>query len=153
MSNAATYLVNTDPATGGSPTLELNSGRATARVLVANTGDRAVQVGSHYHFFEVNAALQFDREAAYGRHLNIPSGLAIRFEPGDSREVELVDFGGTRTLYGFAGLVNGQLDDPSIRQAAQAALQDFLAHANAEPGTEHQAKTSDAPANETPQGK
>lgn len=112
--------------------IEINAGRATATVLVANTGDRAVQVGSHYHFYEGNAALQFDREAAYGKHLAIPSGLAIRFEPGDEREVELVDFGGTRVLYGFSNVVNGAFADPAVKKAAAERLKDFLENSNAE---------------------
>lgn len=110
-------------------TIELNPGRRTVTLRVANTGDRAVQIGSHYHFFEVNPALSFDREAAWGMHLSIPSGLAVRFEPGDTREVELVDFGGRRILHGFAGLVEGALDDPAVKKAALADLPDFL-HSN-----------------------
>jgi len=77
---------------------------------VANTGDRPVQVGSHFHFFEVNAALEFNREAARGLRLDIPAGTAVRFEPGDSREVQLVPFAGQRRIFGFNGLVNGPLD-------------------------------------------
>lgn len=90
--------------------IELNAGRETKRVTVANTGDRPIQVGSHFHFYEVNSALQFDRESAKGMRLNIPSGNAIRFEPGDEREVELVILAGSRQVYGFNGLVNGNLD-------------------------------------------
>src|SRR5215467_11291662 len=89
--------------------IELNAGRATARVQVSNTGDRPVQVGSHCHFFEVNRALVFDRQAAYGMRLNVAAGTAVRFEPGDTREVELVALGGTRTVYGINGRVNGKL--------------------------------------------
>lgn len=88
-----------------------NSGKATVSINVTNTGDRPVQVGSHTHFFEVNKALSFPREKAYGFHLNIPSGTSIRFEPGDSREVELTEYGGSRTVFGFSGLVNGNLDE------------------------------------------
>lgn len=106
--------------------LELNSGRRTTRITVANTGDRAIQVGSYYHFFEVNPALDFDREAAWGMHLDIPAGLAIRFEPGDEREVQLVDFGGRRVLYGFANLANGSLDDPEVKATALRRLDGFL---------------------------
>ncbi|NEP21370.1 urease subunit beta [Moorena sp. SIO3I6] len=87
--------------------------RATIRVRVANTGDRPIQVGSHFHFFEVNEALQFDREATTGMRLNIPAGTAIRFEPGDEREVELVTLVGSRQVYGFNGKINGQLDSSS----------------------------------------
>ena len=86
-----------------------NSGRTTATVLVKNTGDRPVQVGSHYHFFEVNRALDFDRPAAYGMRLNIAAGTAVRFEPGEEKEVHLVAFGGARVVYGHNGQVNGAL--------------------------------------------
>jgi urease beta subunit len=89
--------------------IELNAGRDTAKVLVKNTGDRPVQVGSHYHFFEVNKALEFGRQAAYGMRLNIPAGTAVRFEPGDEKEIDLVAFGGARVIYGHNGLVNGPL--------------------------------------------
>ncbi|WP_133650852.1 urease subunit beta [Paraburkholderia flava] len=88
---------------------ELNAGRTTLTVTVANTGDRPVQVGSHYHFYEVNTALSFDRAAARGFRLNIASGTAVRFEPGQSRTVELVELAGARTVYGFNGLVMGKL--------------------------------------------
>ena len=89
---------------------ELNAGRETVSVVVSNTGDRPVQVGSHFHFYEVNAALSFDRDTAYGMHLNIASGLTVRFEPGDEKTVELTPFGGTREIYGLNGRVNGKLD-------------------------------------------
>jgi urease subunit beta len=90
--------------------LELNSGRPVTTLTVANTGDRPVQVGSHFHFFEANAALVFDRPAARGQRLDIPAGTAIRFEPGDTRQVHLVPFGGTRRIVGFRGQINGPLD-------------------------------------------
>ncbi len=90
--------------------LELNAGRPVTTVLVANRGDRPVQVGSHFHFFEANEALAFDREATRGQRLDIPAGTAIRFEPGDSREVQLVPFAGERRVFGFNGLINGPLD-------------------------------------------
>ena len=90
--------------------LELNAGRPVTTVLVANSGDRPVQVGSHFHFFEANEALQFNRDATRGQRLDIPAGTAIRFEPGDSREVRLVPYGGERRVFGFNGLVNGPLD-------------------------------------------
>ena len=90
--------------------LELNAGRPVTTVLVANRGDRPVQVGSHFHFFEANEALVFEREATRGQRLDIPAGTAIRFEPGDSREVQLVPFAGERRVFGFNGLVNGPLD-------------------------------------------
>ncbi len=86
-----------------------NAGRKTVRVRVSNTGNRPVQVGSHTHFFEVNKALEFPRREAYGFHLNIPAGTSLRFEPGDTREVELVEYAGRKTVYGFSGLVNGKL--------------------------------------------
>lgn len=90
-------------------TLALNAGRRTLTITVANTGDRPIQVGSHYHFAETNAALSFDRETARGMRLNIASGTAVRFEPGQSRTVELVDYAGERKVYGFRGLVQGTL--------------------------------------------
>ncbi len=89
--------------------VEINSGRVTVRMRVANTGDRPIQVGSHYHFFETNAALQFDRAAARGFRLNIASGTATRFEPGQAREVELVAYDGDRTVYGFDQKIMGRL--------------------------------------------
>ncbi|MDH4583839.1 urease subunit beta [Pseudomonas sp. BN415] len=89
--------------------IELNAGRRTLTLSVANTGDRPIQVGSHYHFFETNDALAFDRAAARGMRLNIPAGTAVRFEPGQSREVELVDLAGNRRVFGFAGRVMGDL--------------------------------------------
>lgn len=87
----------------------LNAGRRTATVVVQNSADRPIQVGSHYHFAETNGALQFDRNAARGMRLNIASGTAVRFEPGQQRTVELVDFGGDRVIHGFRGLVQGKL--------------------------------------------
>ncbi|CAM3685803.1 urease subunit beta [Ectopseudomonas alcaliphila] len=90
--------------------IELNAGRRTLTLSVANSGDRPIQVGSHYHFFETNDALLFDRAAARGMRLNIPAGTAVRFEPGQSREVELVDLAGKRRVFGFAGRVMGDLD-------------------------------------------
>jgi urease subunit beta len=90
--------------------VELNAGRPTARVVVRNRGDRPVQVGSHYHFFEANSALDFDRAAAYGLRLDIPAGTAIRFEPGEEKEVPLVAFAGARVIHGHNGKVNGKLN-------------------------------------------
>ena len=87
----------------------LNPGRRTATLVVQNSGDRPIQVGSHYHFAETNGALQFDRKAAHGMRLNIASGTAVRFEPGQQRTVELVDYAGGRLVYGFRGLVQGKL--------------------------------------------
>jgi urease subunit beta len=90
--------------------IELNAGRETIKLQVANTGDRPIQVGSHFHFFEVNTALNFDREQARGMRLDIPAGTAVRFEPGDEKEVILVPLVGSRQVYGFNGKVNGNLD-------------------------------------------
>jgi urease subunit beta len=89
--------------------IELNSGRPTVTIEVANTGDRPIQVGSHYHFFETNAALKFDRAKARGFRLDIPAGTAVRFEPGQTRGVRLVAYGGERTVYGFNAKVSGKL--------------------------------------------
>jgi urease subunit beta len=90
--------------------IELNAGRETVRLMVGNTGDRPIQIGSHYHFYEANEALEFNREQAKGMRLDIPAGTAVRFEPGDEREVQLVPFVGSREVYGFNGKVNGMLD-------------------------------------------
>ena len=90
--------------------IELNADRPTVRMLVGNTGDRPIQIGSHYHFYEANEALKFNREQAKGMRLDIPAGTAVRFEPGDEREVQLVPFVGTRQVYGFNEKVNGELD-------------------------------------------
>jgi len=89
--------------------IELNAGRSTVVITVANTGDRPIQVGSHYHFYETNEALAFDRPKAYGCRLNIPAGTAVRFEPGQERTVELVELAGERAVYGFLGKVMGKL--------------------------------------------
>ena len=91
-------------------TIDLNTGRATVEVIVANTGDRPIQIGSHFHFYEVNSALEFERESAKGMRLNIPAGTAVRFEPGDEKTVILVALAGSREVYGFNGLVNQKLD-------------------------------------------
>jgi urease subunit beta len=88
-----------------------NVGKSTTAVSVRNTGDRPIQVGSHTHFFEVNKALEFQRKQSYGCHLNIPAGTSVRFEPGDTKEIELTEFGGKKIVYGFSGLVNGNLDE------------------------------------------
>ncbi len=90
--------------------IEINVGRATIKLTVANTGDRPIQVGSHYHFYETNAALSFEREQARGYRLNIAAGTAVRFEPGQSREVELVAYAGERVVYGFNGKIMGPLE-------------------------------------------
>ena len=97
------YVLRPEPITA-------NAGREAIEVAVTNTGDRPVQVGSHYHFAEANAALDFDREAAHGRRLDIPAGTAARFEPGDSRTVRLIELAGSREVYGLSNGVNGKLD-------------------------------------------
>jgi urease subunit beta len=97
--------------------IELNAGRRTVRLTVANTGDRPIQVGSHFHFFETNEALRFDRAAARGFRLNIAAGTAVRFEPGQERDVELVALAGDRIVYGFNGLVMGRLDGAAKARA------------------------------------
>ncbi len=103
--------------------IEANAGRTTARVIVRNAGDRPVQVGSHFHFFETNRELDFDRDSAYGMRLNIPAGTAVRFEPGEEKEVELTPFGGRRVMQGCNGLVEGPLDAEGARQNALARAQ------------------------------
>jgi urease beta subunit len=102
--------------------VEINQGRQRIMIPVSNTGDRAIQIGSHFHFFEVNRALAFDRAATLGMRLDIAAGTAVRFEPGDTREVTLVAIGGTRAVFGFNGLVMGKIDSPDIaRQALERA--------------------------------
>ena len=102
--------------------IEINVGRRTARLSVRNTGDRPIQVGSHFHFFEVNRALDFDRAAALGMRLDVPSGQSIRFEAGDERDVDLVELGGSRRVIGFNNLVNGGLtSDSTVEQALERA--------------------------------
>ncbi len=98
--------------------VQANVGRRVARVVVKNTGDRPIQVGSHYHFFETNRALGFDRAAAYGMRLNIAAGTAVRFEPGEEKEVELTEFGGGRVIHGFNGLVEGALATAGAQERA-----------------------------------
>lgn len=93
----------------------INAGRRTATVTVANRGDRPIQVGSHFHFFEINRALDFDRNAAFGMRLDIPAGTAVRFEPGDEREVGLVEFAGGRKIMGLNALTDGDADSPQVR--------------------------------------
>jgi urease subunit beta len=104
-----------------------NAGRRTLRLVVRNAGDRPIQVGSHYHFFETNRALGFDRAAAYGMRLNIPAGTAVRFEPGEEKEIELTEFGGSQIIHGFNGLVEGPLAAKGARERAieRAKKEDF----------------------------
>jgi len=129
------YLYGDDP-------VEINAGRRTHTLNVANTGDRAIQVGSHYHFFEANSALMFDRDATLGMHLNIPAGTAIRFEPGDDRDVELCAFGGTGLLVGFSGLLNGGIaSHPARVEAVRRAMERGFRGATEEAGTGPEAAT------------
>ena len=100
------------------------TGRQTVELIVANTGDRPIQVGSHCHFFESNRALRFDREKAYGFRLQVPAGTAVRFEPGEDKRVTLVSIGGNRVAYGINGLVNGRLDDSSVKAKALAVARE-----------------------------
>jgi urease subunit gamma/beta len=101
--------------------IELNAGRERITLTATNTGDRPVQIGSHYHFFEVNKSMEFDRAAAFNKRLDIPAGTAVRFEPGISKEVTLVSFGGEQHLSGLNNLTNGAASDPAVRAAAIAA--------------------------------
>ena len=98
--------------------IELNSEKDTAQIKVTNTADRPIQVGSHYHFFEVNKALEFQRKRAYGMRLDIPAGTAVRFEPGETKRVNLVEIGGNREGYGLNGLVEGNMEDVKVREKA-----------------------------------
>lgn len=127
--------------------IEYNLGRKTAKLTVRNTGDRPIQVGSHFHFFEVNRYLEFDREAAFGCHLNIPSTTAIRFEPGDQKEVEVVTYSGKRRVMGFNGLVMGYTGDEdaptyfparmkAVRRARHRGFKSTSGH-DAEPSTQN----------------
>jgi urease beta subunit len=108
----------------GDGDIDANFGRATARVTVANTGDRPIQVGSHYHFFEANKALSFDRAAAWGMRLNIPAGTAVRFEPGDEKIVELVALAGAREVHGLNALADGPTDEASRAAALERAARE-----------------------------
>lgn len=93
-----------------------NEGKRTEKITVSNTGDRPIQVGSHFHFFEVNKALEFDRKAAFGMRLDIASGTAVRFEPGEEKEVTLVEIGGKKEIHGFSGLTEGNISDDKVRE-------------------------------------
>ncbi|MGW9120089.1 urease subunit beta [Streptomyces sp. NPDC055663] len=108
----------------GKEPIEINAGRRTVQLTVHNTGDRAVQVGSHYHFFEVNSALSFDRQQALGMHLNIPAGTSVRIEPGGTRDVELCTYAGTGRLVGFSGLLDGSLASHPVKvEAVRRAIE------------------------------
>ncbi len=117
MSNpSAYYIASVEP-------VDINAGRPTVTLPVWNTGDRAIQVGSHFHFFESNRALRFDREVSYGMRLDIPAGTAVRFEPGDRKDVTLVAIGGARRIHGLNGLTNGSLDSPEVRADALTEME------------------------------
>jgi urease beta subunit len=109
------YILKQEP-------IEINLGKKTAKVTVVNTGDRPVQVGSHFHFFEINKSMDFDREKAFGMRLDIPAGTAVRFEPGEEKEIGLVAFGGNHNIFGFNNLVNGDVLSPEIKQKAMDRL-------------------------------
>jgi urease subunit beta len=136
----------------GDDTIEINAGRASATLRVSNTGDRPVQVGSHFHFFEVNPAMRFEREQAWGMHLDIPAGTGVRFEPGETKQVTLVAFAGARRVVGFNGLVNGGLDSAQTRTAALRRLTE-RGFQNGEPSTAPDAASASAvSAPQTPKG-
>ena len=102
-----------------------NAGKSTTSMSVRNTGDRPIQVGSHTHFFEANKALEFPRKQSYGYRLNIPAGTSVRFEPGETKEIELTEFGGKKIVYGFNGLVNGSLEEKQEEAFKKAAEKGF----------------------------
>ncbi len=112
------YFLSEDP-------IIANVGKSVIILDVKNTGDRPIQVGSHAHFFEINKALEFSRKKSYGFHLNIPAGTSIRFEPGDSKKIELTEFSGKKTVYGFSGLVNGSLSEKQNEAFSKAKEQGF----------------------------
>ena len=112
------YFLSEDP-------IIANVGKSVITLDVKNTGDRPIQVGSHAHFFEINKALEFSRKKSYGFHLNIPAGTSIRFEPGDSKKIELTEFSGKRIVYGFSGLVNGSLTEKKDEAFTKAKEQGF----------------------------
>ncbi|SEM96363.1 urease subunit beta [Halorientalis persicus] len=124
----------------GAGPITINEGRETATVSVANTGDRPVQVGSHFHFFEVNRALAFDRETAFGMRLDVPAGTAVRFEPGDEREVDLVAYGGKQRVTGHNGLTDGATSDGGAGDALTRARERGFA----DTGSESEAETSES---------
>jgi urease beta subunit len=125
--NPGEYFLEPEP-------IVANGHRRAVRVLVKNRGDRPIQVGSHYHFFEANRALEFDRASAYGMRLNIAAGTAVRFEPGEGKHIELTTIGGARIVYGFNGLVAGALDADGNRERALSRLREAGFH-------DHQEKT------------
>ena len=103
--------------------IKCNVGRNTVNIVVVNTGDRPVQTGSHFHFFEVNKQMEFDREKAFGMRLNIAAATAVRFEPGEEKEIELVEFGGNKKIFGFNNLVNGEINEVNKKASIQKAEQ------------------------------
>ena len=108
-------------------TIEYNKGKQAIKLEVVNTGDRPIQIGSHFHFFEVNKALKFDREKAYGTHLDIASGTSVRFEPGEEKEVDLVMVGGTERIFGFNGLTEAQINEDTLLPSLEnAKLRKFI---------------------------
>lgn len=132
----------------GSPTynhkdeeIEINAGRPSVTLLVSNTGDRAVQIGSHFHFFETNKALLFERELAYGMHLDLPAGTGVRIEAGDTREVTLTAFAGSRRLIGFNNLVDGGLDSADTKIRAMERMNE-LGFRNGKPTAEPSANNT-----------
>ena len=102
--------------------IHANNGRSTVKITVVNTGDRPVQIGSHYHFFEVNKEMTFDRKSAFGMRLNIPAGTAVRFEPGERKKVELVEFGGNKMIFGFNDLTNGIVNEENKKVSIEKAI-------------------------------
>ena len=112
------YFTSSEPITA-------NDGKSTISLSVRNTGDRPIQVGSHTHFFEVNKALEFPREQSYGFHLNFPAGTSVRFEPGETKKIELTEFGGKKVVYGFNGLVNGSLEEKQDEAFKKAVEKGF----------------------------
>ncbi len=130
----------------GEGQIELNAGQPRVTIRVHNTGDRAVQVGSHFHFFETNRALKFDRDKAFGKRLDIPSGTAVRFEPGDTKEVTLVEYGGGLRLVGFGGLLNGSVRSEAAHREALKRMRE-RGYLDAPDGDgEKPSKTSKSPA-------
>ncbi|MFD8525788.1 urease subunit beta [Streptosporangium canum] len=132
----------------GEGEIEINQGRRKASLTVRNTGDRAVQICSHYHFFEVNRAISFDRDAAFGMHLDLPAGNAIRIEPGDTHNVNLVEYGGGLRVYGFSGLVDGSVRADKARRVALERMDilGFLDEPAGQGGTAEKAPPKKAPA-------
>jgi urease beta subunit len=110
--------------------IECNVGRATIKIGVVNTGDRPVQVGSHFHFFEVNKQMKFDRAKAFGMRLNIPAGTAVRFEPGEEKEIELTEFGGNKKIFGFNNLVDGNINDIARKAAIEKSFKENFKNDN-----------------------